>query len=742
MIGGLFGRLLAMMCGVAAASTGMALLLQERSLSHDLEQAAERRLDNAAAAASRLLEGHLTSMTERWRAVSHTPQLRATLEVDDAPTLAHYAGTLRAQHGAERIAFVDVDGLVVAGAGPDELDAVALSVEASGLVARGGRAHAVVNTELAGAGRLVAVEALAEPTLAEWSELCGAEVSFAAPDAPRSGELQRVVRSLDGLEMRVASSLRAEREAMAHSRQSLALAAALGMAVALGVSLLASRSLVRPIREVSAAAARIGAGDLTARVTTDRADEIGDVARAFEDMTRELGATLRRVAEAADRVEATAGGITRGTRQLVDVTREQQRSNEQAVVTLEELQQRVQNIGKTAGASAHSLDLAVDGSTASFRELAESGEELKQNASRLSLQVQEIAQSLARTSESAAQVAADAEDLLPAAEATARGVSEMAGSARAVSENAEETARLSSAVVETAEKGRRVVRDAVEGMEATRQTIEDSERVIQSLSRSAEKIGAILGVIDDVTDETSLLALNAAIIAAQAGESGKAFSVVAGQMKALSERVQAGTREIEDVVKTVQAESGHAVDSILRGSSRAREGAALIQQAEDALVEITRAARESGDRMGESASAAAEQMTAAASVSEQMEALREGVSRIRAATRQQAADNEVVQRRSDALREETQGVRDTVDVQTRGSARIGHSIEAVQRAVRGITQGLEQEGAASREVAEVVRRSRDFTRSHEESAAAMAEAACELERQAEALRAALRPFRT
>ena len=155
MIRGLFGRLLAVMCGVAAASTGLAALLQERSLSADLERAAEHRLDTAAAAAEHLLQRHLGAMAERYRAVSGTPQFRATLEVNDAPTLAHYARTLLAQHGAARIVFEGRDGGAVAAAGEPGLDVPALAVEGVGVVAHEGRPYAVVGIPLAEVGRLV-----------------------------------------------------------------------------------------------------------------------------------------------------------------------------------------------------------------------------------------------------------------------------------------------------------------------------------------------------------------------------------------------------------------------------------------------------------------------------------------------------------------------------------------------------------------------------------------------------------
>ncbi len=742
MIRGLFGRLLAVMCGVAAASTGLVLVLQERNLSADLERAAEQRLDNAAVAAERLLEGHLTAMAERYRAVSGTPQFRATLEIDHAPTLAHYAETLLQQHDAARIAFVRPDGRVAAAAGESALDAAALPVESNGLVAHDGRPYAVVSTRLSRAGRLLAVEPLEADTLAVWSELCGAEVSFGTPGGPTTAELQRTVLRLDGLELRVASSLQAERAAMHNARLHLGLAAALGLALAFGVSWVVSRGLVRPIQEVQLAAHRIGEGDLTRRLdATDRADEIGDVVRAFEEMTHELAGTIRQVAAAADRVEATAGTIAQGTGRFLAVTQEQQRGNDEAATTLAEIEQLIDRIAKSAGESAHSLDLSVDGSTASFRELAESGEALRENASELSDRSDEIIRSLEQVIERSVRVADDAEGLLPATETATSSATEVASAARTVSKNAEETARLSSGVVETAERGRQIVRDAVQGMEATRETIEESERVIQALNQRAAEIGTILTVIDDVSDETNLLALNAAIIAAQAGERGKAFAVVADEMKAVCERVQAGTREIEAVVRAVQQETANAASSISRGTARAREGATLIRQAEASLAEITSAARESGDHMTESASSTAQQMVAAATMVEHLETLRTGVERIRAVTRAQVDANATVQRSSNALCNVAERMRHAVDLQTGGTSRIGQSVEDVQRTVREITQGLAQQGAASREVASVVRRSMELTRSHEASAAEMASAVGDLERQAEALRDAVRRFR-
>lgn len=738
---GLFGRLLAMMCGVAATSTGAALLLQERSLSGDLQRAAEERLENAASAAGRLLEGHLDAMAERYRAVSGTPQFRATLEVDDGPTLAHYAETLLGQQDAARIAFVDAGGAVVAAAGADALDPRALAVRDTGVVAHAGGTFAVVSVPIAGAGRLVAAEPIAATTLALWSELCGARVAFAPPGGGTPEGLRKVVREAGGLELRVSSGLGAERQAMATARWNLAAAGALGLALALLVSLGASRGLVRPIQEVQEAARRIGAGDLTQHVATGRRDEIGDVARAFEDMSTRLRATIEQVVEAADRVDATASTVAEGATRFTRVTRTQREGHDEAATTLAEIEERVARVAGTAGDSADGIDRTVEESTEAFRELAGSGRALEDASTRLGEQTEEIGQAIERLAASAVQMAGDAESLLPAVETTATSLDEMAAAASSVNEHASETKQLADGVVDTAEDGRRVVREAVAGMEATLETVGDSERVIESLRGRAEEIGSILSVIGDVTDETGLLALNAAIIAAQAGEHGKSFGVVAGQMKALAERVRASTREIEDVVRAVQDESRAAVTSIAAGSARAREGAERIARAEAALADITRAARETGTRMGESANATAEQMMAAGSVAKQMETVREGMARIREAAREQADANASLQRGTESLRGVARDVRGAVETQSRGASRIGKAVEAVKRAVGEVAGALEAQGAASRQVAAVIRRATELGSSHETSAEEMGEAARQLGHQAEEMRAAVGRFR-
>jgi diguanylate cyclase (GGDEF)-like protein len=292
-------RLMLALAGVAALAAALAMALQDRSLAADLERAAEQRLDRAARAAGRLADAHLEAMGERYRAISRTPELRASLEVDHAPTLDYYAHTLRSREGAELVAFSDRKGREIAVAGNAALLAAARRAGAAGLVAHAGHAYAVVSAELrtpAGVvGRMLAAERLQTDTLADWSALSGVQVSLAAPGAADPAALTRTVRSLDGLDLLAAASLDAEHEALRRSRTNLLVAGCVAVCLSFVACALLARGFVRPILAIQHATERIRRGDLEVRLASQRRDEIGDVARAFDLMLEGLDQSRREI---------------------------------------------------------------------------------------------------------------------------------------------------------------------------------------------------------------------------------------------------------------------------------------------------------------------------------------------------------------------------------------------------------------------------------------------------------------
>ena len=155
-----------------------------------------------------------------------------------------------------------------------------------------------------------------------------------------------------------------------------------------------------------------------------------------------------------------------------------------------------------------------------------------------------------------------------------------------VARNAGESAEVASRSVEVAGRGAQTVRDTIQGMDSIREQIQETSKRIKRLGESSQEIGEIVGLIDDIADQTNILALNAAMQAAMAGEAGRGFAVVADEVQRLAERSRNATKQIEVLVRTIQADTNEAVSSMEASTAGVVEGANLAENAGDALLEI------------------------------------------------------------------------------------------------------------------------------------------------------------
>ena len=155
-----------------------------------------------------------------------------------------------------------------------------------------------------------------------------------------------------------------------------------------------------------------------------------------------------------------------------------------------------------------------------------------------------------------------------------------------VARNAEESAEVASRSLEVAGRGAQTVRDTIDGMEKIREQIQETSKRIKRLGESSQEIGEIVELIDDIADQTNILALNAAMQAAMAGEAGRGFAVVADEVQRLAERSRNATKQIEALVRTIQADTNEAVSSMEASTAGVVDGATLAENAGDALREI------------------------------------------------------------------------------------------------------------------------------------------------------------
>jgi methyl-accepting chemotaxis protein len=506
------------------------------------------------------------------------------------------------------------------------------------------------------------------------------------------------------------------------------------MAVVVSLSLLTARLLASDVssatRVLSDEAQRLASGDLRPGQLVTSEDELGDLARGFESMAAGLRGVVSRVQVAADRVESGALELLPVSSGLTDASAGARTGVARAAAGMQEIDAQVRGIAT----SSSSLNGSVEESSSSILELGAAGSELNETAQLLSRRVEEVSGSIEQMVSSVRQVRENAETLAGAAEETSSSMEEMASSLREVDVAASEASRLSEEVVASAERGQTRVRETMSGMEAIQEATDTAEAVIRGLSGRTLEIGAIVDVIDDVADETNLLALNAAIIAAQAGEHGRAFSVVAEEIKDLAERVLASTKEIGGLIAAVQEEARAATAAIEQGASRVARGVEQSAEAGLALEAITRSSKESGRRIAGIVTAVQAQAQAAGHVVNLMERVRDGVHRIEQATAEQDRANGVVSSGAVTMRDVARQVRGTTEEQARGASRIQESIEGIRQVVEQIDGALQEQAQACTAVLRELSRVQSTTETQESATRTLDSVTRTLREHASALR--------
>jgi twitching motility protein PilJ len=211
-------------------------------------------------------------------------------------------------------------------------------------------------------------------------------------------------------------------------------------------------------------------------------------------------------------------------------------------------------------------------------------------------------------------------------------IARMAASVEAVSGDAERSADVSRHSVDIAHKGGEAVRRTIEGMNAIRETIQETSKRIKRLGESSQEIGNIVELINDIAEQTNILALNASIQASMAGEAGRGFAVVADEVQRLAERSANATRQIEVLVKTIQSDTNEAVVSMERSTTDVVGGALLAENAGAALDEIESVSNQIANLVQNISSTSREQAMASTDITRNMGVLREVSSQTAEAT--------------------------------------------------------------------------------------------------------------
>jgi len=289
------------------------------------------------------------------------------------------------------------------------------------------------------------------------------------------------------------------------------------------------------------------------------------------------------------------------------------------------------------GAIADSINFAID----QLRDLVSRINETSQEVSRYTQNTQNITNQLAEASEHQAQEIAGASS----------AISEMATSIDQVSANASESAEVAQRSVQIASNGADVVNRSIEGMDTIREQIQETSKRIKRLGESSQEIGNIVSLINDIADQTNILALNAAIQASMAGEAGRGFAVVADEVQRLAERSTSATKQIETLVKTIQADTNEAVISMEQTTAEVVRGANLAKDAGIALDEIQKVSGDLAKLIASISDAAKLQAASAGHISSTMSIVQEITSQTTSATFDTARSVSELASMAESLRE-------------------------------------------------------------------------------------------
>jgi len=213
-------------------------------------------------------------------------------------------------------------------------------------------------------------------------------------------------------------------------------------------------------------------------------------------------------------------------------------------------------------------------------------EKLNTTMSSVSQTSQTLASATYQLNSTADQMATSAEEVACQASSVATASEEMAATSNDIACNCHAAADSAQHAANTTQKGFDVVKYTVDGIRQRGENTRQTAMTISTLGERSEQIGQIVGTIEDIADQTNLLALNAAIEAARAGEMGRGFAVVADEVRALAERTTRATKEIGDMIRTIQQETRMAITSMESGVEATEKGAAEAGELEQALMEI------------------------------------------------------------------------------------------------------------------------------------------------------------
>ncbi len=390
--------------------------------------------------------------------------------------------------------------------------------------------------------------------------------------------------------------------------------------VALALFLVLGNKVLKPVKELTDFSEKLANGDYRARAEVDSADDFGVIAENFNR-------SAEKVSKAVVNQEAQET-LQRSVTEFLTITSQIARGD----LTL-----RGKVTQDALGNVVDSVNYMLDNFTKVLERVRNAAIDVSSSANQILVSSEQMSSGATQQDQEITN--------------TSSAVEELTVSMKQVSNNAEASAEAARRALDAAEQGNRAVRDTLEGMQRIRASVQATAKKIKSLGDRSLEISEIINVINDITEQTNLLALNAAIEAARAGEAGRGFAVVADEVRKLAEHSRTATKDIAALIKAIQAETNEAVVVMEEGTKEVEVGARLADQAGKALEAISTVVRQSAELVQEISLASKQQVRGTEGVANAMQIISSITRQTSTGARQTARTVEQMVKLSEQLNE-------------------------------------------------------------------------------------------
>ncbi|MBI3593678.1 MAG: hypothetical protein HY200_01845 [Nitrospirae bacterium] len=420
-------------------------------------------------------------------------------------------------------------------------------------------------------------------------------------------------------------------------------------------------------------------------------NEIVVLVSSLNKMVNDLKSIITRIGTAVSNVAATSDQLTATSKKLFDGAGIQTQAIEVTSTSLSQMNHSLAGSNNLVG----SLYKLSNDTSSSILEMTASIKEMSSLIRILMEAIHTTSSSIEEMSFTVNGIADSISILLVSAEETSASLNEINATIKTVEVSTKEATRLSKSVTSDASSlGMRAVKKTIEGMNKIREDVKTSSVIINDLANKSLEIGKILTVIEEVTRQTNLLALNSAILAAQAGEGGKGFAVVSDEIKHMADQTALSTKEIAEIISSIQSGITNAIESMKKGMATVEDGVQVSQEAFVALETIGESSDQSFKMISEIERAMKEQAIGIRQVDEATVRITGTLKQIKNSTQEHKKGTSLIVSAVQKMQSTAEQVNRAITEQTKGAQLINDAVATVQEKTREVLNSAEEQKVA------------------------------------------------